>query len=155
MKKFYRTQRLLLLPAETSLAKGIAEYYLRNREFLRAFEPQRDESFFTEETQRELLIQEEENICKAVGFRFYLAPVSQPEKIIGKIALNNVVWGCFESCFLGYSLDKDYLRQGLMTEAVNECVRIAFEELGLHRIEANVMPHNQASAGCSEKMRFL
>ena len=61
MKKFYRTQRLLLLPAETSLAKGIAEYYLRNREFLRAFEPQRDESFFTEETQRELLIQEEES----------------------------------------------------------------------------------------------
>ena len=54
MKKFYRTPRLLLLPAETSLAKGIAEYYLRNREFLRAFEPQRDESFFTEETQREL-----------------------------------------------------------------------------------------------------
>ena len=112
MKKFYRTQRLLLLPAETSLAKGITEYYLRNREFLRAFEPQRDESFFTEETQRELLMQEEENICKAVGFRFYLTPASQPEKIIGKIALNNVVWGCFESCFLGYSLDKDYLRQG-------------------------------------------
>lgn len=70
MKKFYRTQRLLLLPAETSLAKGIAEYYLRNQEFLRVFEPQRDESFFTEERQRELLIQEEENICKAVGFRF-------------------------------------------------------------------------------------
>ncbi|MFR8052394.1 MAG: GNAT family N-acetyltransferase [Negativibacillus massiliensis] len=154
MKKFYRTQRLLFLPAETSLAKGIAEYYLRNREFLRAFEPERDESFFTEETQRELLIQEEENICKAVGFRFYLAPASQQEKIIGKIALNNVVWGCFESCFLGYSLDKDYLRQGLMTEAVNECVRIAFEELGLHRIEANVMPHNQASLGVLKKCGF-
>ena len=59
MKKFYRTKRLLLLPAETSFAKGIAEYYLRNREFLRAFEPQRDESFFTEETQRELLMQED------------------------------------------------------------------------------------------------
>ena len=32
-----------------------------------------------------------------------------------------------------------------MSDAVKECVRIAFEELGLHRIEANIMPHNIAS----------
>ena len=41
-----------------------------------------------------------------------------------------------------------------MTEAVNECVRIAFEELGLHRIEANIMPKNKASLGLARKCGF-
>ena len=61
----------------------------------------------------------------------------------------------FCSCFLGYKLDKDHLRQGLMSEAVQECVRIAFEELGLHRIEANIMPHNLPSLGVAEKCGFV
>ena len=71
------------------------------------------------------------------------------------VALNNVVWGSFCSCFLGYKLDKDWLRQGLMSEAVKECVRIAFEELGLHRIEANIMPRNIASLGVVRRCGFV
>ena len=63
--------------------------------------------------------------------------------------------GSFCSCFLGYKLDKDWLRQGLMSEAVNECVRIAFEELGLHRIEANIMPRNIASLGVVRRCGFV
>lgn len=71
------------------------------------------------------------------------------------VALNGIVWGSFCSCFLGYKLDKDHLRQGLMIEAVQECVRIAFEELGLHRIEANIMPRNLPSLGVAEKCGFV
>lgn len=41
-----------------------------------------------------------------------------------------------------------------MTEAVNECVRIGFEEIGLHRIEANIMPKNKASLGVVRKCGF-
>ena len=97
----------------------------------------------------------EENRERAAGFRFYIVPKEQPGQIIGMVALNNVVWGSFCSCFLGYKLDKDWLRQGLMSEAVNECVRIAFEELGLHRIEANIMPRNIASLGVVRRCGFV
>ena len=41
-----------------------------------------------------------------------------------------------------------------MTEAVRETVRIAFEELDLHRIEANIMPRNRASLGVARKAGF-
>ena len=38
---------------------------------------------------------------------------------------------------------------------MKECVRIAFEELGLHRIEANIMPHNIASLGVVRRCGFV
>lgn len=42
-----------------------------------------------------------------------------------------------------------------MTETVNEVVRYAFESLGLHRIEGNIMPRNKASIGVVEKCGFV
>ena len=155
MKQSYETERLLLLPAAQPQAQMVADYYCRNKAFFEPFDPQREPNFFTAEYQRRLLVQDEENRERAVGFRFYIVPKEQPGQIIGMVALNNVVWGSFCSCFLGYKLDKDWLRQGLMSEAVNECVRIAFEELGLHRIEANIMPRNIASLGVVRRCGFV
>lgn len=76
-------------------------------------------------------------------------------KIIGIIGLNNVVWGAFCSAFLGYKLDKDYANKGYMSAAVEMLTKYAFEELGLHRIEANVMPKNKASLRVLEKNQFI
>lgn len=155
MKQFYPTKRLLLVLAEPSLAAAVADYYRRNKAFFEAVDPKRDDTFFTEEYQRRVLQMDQENADRAAGFRFYLCLKEKPEEIIGMVALNNIVWGSFESCFMGYKLDKDHLRQGLMSEAVNECVRIGFEELGLHRIEANIMPRNKASLGVAAKCGFV
>ena len=41
-----------------------------------------------------------------------------------------------------------------MTEAVLAVTKYAFNELGLHRIEGNVMPHNQASMAVLKKCGF-
>lgn len=41
-----------------------------------------------------------------------------------------------------------------MTQAVSAITKIAFEELKLHRIEANVMPFNKASLRVLEKCGF-
>lgn len=51
---------LRLVLAKESLAEPLAEYYRRNREFLREFEPEREEFFFTPDGQRDLLRQERE-----------------------------------------------------------------------------------------------
>ena len=77
-----------------------------------------------------------------------------PSRIIGMIGLNNVVWGAFCSAFLGYKLDKDFLNRGCMSMAVEMLTEYAFEELHLHRIEANVMPRNKASLRVLEKNHF-
>lgn len=88
------------------------------------------------------------------GYRFYIARREAPEEIIGLTSLGQIVRRAFQSCFLGYKLDQRFLRRGYMTEAVRETVRIAFEELDLHRIEANIMPRNLASLGVARKAGF-
>jgi hypothetical protein len=35
-----------------------------------------------------------------------------------------------------------------MHEAVSEIIRFAFDDLRLHRLQANYQPHNQRSAAC-------
>ena len=46
---------------------------------------------------------------------------------------------------VGYWLGRDYRGQGYATEALEAMARVGFRELGLHRIEAGVMPGNRAS----------
>ncbi len=73
-------------------------------------------------------------------YTFYIFSKDDENKIIGKIGVFNVVRGAFQSCHMGYSLDKDYINKGLMTEVVNAIVDFAFNDIHLHRVEANVMP---------------
>ena len=55
---------------------------------------------------------------------------------------------------LGYALDPDYWRSGLMTEALHCIARYGFKELGLHSIEANVNPNNSSSVALLLKLGF-
>lgn len=150
-----QTKQIQLVPADLSLAEQAADYYRRNRTFLEAFEPKRDERFFSPDYQQEILKKEMDDRERRTGFRFYIKPAEQPDKIIGNIGLNNVVWGPFCSAFLGYKLDEDYINHGYMTMAVKMMVNYAFNELHLHRIEANVMPKNAASLRVLEKSSFV
>ena len=144
-----------LVPPSLSLAEQAADYYCRNREFLREYEPRREDVFFTVERQREILEREIRSQQAKLSFRFYIKPMADPEKIIGIAALNNVVYGAFCSAFLGYKLDREYLNRGYMTMAVDMVSSYAFETLGLHRLEANVMPKNKASLRVLEKNHFV
>lgn len=147
--------KILLLPPDISLAAPAAEYYHRNREFLQAFEPAREEAFFTAAYQEKLLKQEQMAWEAGTSARFYIQLPERPEQVIGIIGLNNIIRGAFQSAFLGYKLDKIYVNKGYMSMAVALVVQYAFEELSLHRIEANVMPHNRASLRVLEKNHFI
>ena len=45
--------------------------------------------------------------------------------------------------------------KGFAKEAILRTVKFAFEELGLHRIEANIMPSNKLSIRTAEKCGFV
>ena len=154
MAECYETARLILSPASPALAPALAEYYVRNRTFLRPFEPERETSFFTAGGQRLLLEQEADAAREDRGYRLYLSLRDRPGAIVGMAALNNVVRGAFQSSFLGYKLDGSLQGRGYMTEAVRAVCRIAFTELGLHRLEANIMPRNLPSLRVAEKAGF-
>nr|WP_281998426.1 GNAT family N-acetyltransferase [Priestia flexa] len=57
--------------------------------------------------------------------------------------------------FKHYFLDKDYNGKGYMTQAAKLFVTYAFTELNLHRIQAEVQPHNVGSIRVLEKAGFL
>ncbi|MDA8441744.1 MAG: GNAT family protein, partial [Peptococcaceae bacterium] len=78
----------------------------------------------------------------------------EPEQVIGSIALNNIIRGCFHSCHVGYRLDQAMLNQGYMTEGLRAVINTAFTELALHRLEANIIPSNHASMRVVEKLGF-
>ncbi|MFG3281956.1 GNAT family N-acetyltransferase [Streptomyces sp. NPDC048111] len=65
--------------------------------------------------------------------------------IAGFININNVVEGAFLSGALGYGAFAPAAGRGLMTEGLALVTRHAFTTLGLHRLEANIQPANEAS----------
>ena len=144
---------LLLTPQETD-PDALADYYQRNRAFLAPFEPVREEAFFTPQHQRTLLLEEGEAAAARRSYVFYLALKAEPRRIIGLVRLSNVVWGAFLSAHLGYKLDEACLNRGLMTQAVARVSEYAFKVLGLHRLEANVMPRNLPSLRVLQKCGF-
>lgn len=148
------TRCLILLPAAPGLAPAVLDYYLRNAAFLAPFEPERPAGFYTAEHHARELAADVQRAAQGTGVRFYLALKDVPGRVIGSVALNNIVRGAFQSCFLGYKLDGALCGRGYMTQAVEACTRFAFGPAALHRVEANVMPRNTASLRVLEKCGY-
>lgn len=72
--------------------------------------------------------------------------------LIGEVSLGFVQRGPFQSAFLGYWIDRDHAGQSLVPEGVVVMLGFAFGELGLHRVEASIVPRNQASRRVVEKV---
>jgi len=53
---------------------------------------------------------------------------------------------------LGWSIDPEYGGRGYATEAVNEAIRICFEDLGLRRVVANTFADNEPSWRLMERV---
>lgn len=74
--------------------------------------------------------------------------------IIGRVSLSQVFRGVFQNAYLGYYIDVRYKRQGLTKEAVKLALDLAFGPLGLHRVQAAIMPHNMASLALIRSVGF-
>lgn len=74
--------------------------------------------------------------------------------IVGVINLNNIMRGSFLSASLGYYAGKPYAGRGYMTGGLKATIRFAFDELGLHRLEANIQPNNAPSLNLVRRCGF-
>ena len=59
------------------------------------------------------------------------------------------------ACEVGYSLARRLWNRGLMTEALNAVLRYSFEELAIHRVEAQHETDNGASGAVMRKCGML
>jgi [ribosomal protein S5]-alanine N-acetyltransferase len=89
-------------------------------------------------------------------FSFALAErgAAHDAPILGWISLSEIVRSVFQAAYLGYMLAENAQGHGYMTEGVRAVVSFAFDELLLHRIMANYMPHNERSAAVLRRLGF-
>jgi ribosomal-protein-alanine N-acetyltransferase len=79
---------------------------------------------------------------------------TQSSGIVGVINLSQIFRKGFQNAYLGYYGMVAFARRGLMSEAVRLATRYAFDEIGLHRLEANIQPGNLASIALVKRIGF-
>ena len=76
--------------------------------------------------------------------RIPLAVMTDGE-LAGIYTLSQIVYASFRNAYLGYYAFVPYAGTGAMRAAMPSVFRFAFDELGLHRLQANVQPGNDRS----------
>ena len=153
IEREYQTQRLYLKILKPYHASKVLEYYVRNAEFLKEWDPKREEYFYDLAFQKQLLKDDLVDYKNGSLVKFWIIS-KESKKIIGNVCFSNIIMGNFKSCFMSYKLDKDEINKGYITEAINKAVKIMFEDFGLHRIEVNIIPRNVRSLKVVEKLNF-
>lgn len=154
MNKVYETERLYLKVLDGSYANQVLDYVNRNKEYFKEFEPERESEFYSMAYQENLLNTDLNYINNKNMLRLWISLKEKPQKLIGQITFYNIVPFAFFACHAGYKSDKDEACKGYITEAMYKGIDIMFNEYRMHRIEAYVMPNNQASIKVLEKLGF-
>jgi len=149
-----QTRHLRLRILNEHSAAAVLDYYSRNRAFHQPWFASRSDNVFTLQQQQANLAVEYSEFLAGRAVPFWLARHDDPNRIIGRFAFTNIVRGCFHSCFAAYHLDQDCQGQGLAAEAGQAAIHSIFNDFGLHRIEANIMPGNQRSQALASRLGF-
>jgi ribosomal-protein-alanine N-acetyltransferase len=150
------TQRLTLRAPKAIDIAELRSVLIRNAEHLRPWSPSpppgANPAGFTELGRS--IARHRRDWKAGSGYVFVMLLRGTREPIIGRIALTSVTRGPFQSAQLGYWMDAGHVRRGLMSEAVDATLAFAFQRLGLHRLQAAVMPHNHVSRAILQKRGF-
>lgn len=73
-------------------------------------------------------------------------------RFAGEVSLGSVQRGPFQMGYIGYWIDEALAGRGYVPEGVVVLIRHAFESLNLHRLEAAIVPRNEASRRVAEKL---
>lgn len=132
---------------------ALADLLVRNREFLAPWSPIRADDHETVDGQRRDidLVLERHRRGESVPF----VVLDAAGEVAGRLTLSGIVRGPFRSCAMGYWLSEDRTGRGLATRAVAAALGHAFDDLGLHRVQAETLVHNTASQRVLFRNGFL
>jgi [ribosomal protein S5]-alanine N-acetyltransferase len=132
-------------------AEVLAALAVANRDFLAPYEPERDADHYTTAGQRALLARTLAAHEAGTALPFL---VLEHGEVVGRVTVNDVVRGPFLSGHLGYWVSEHVGGRGVATTAVGLVVAAALGPLGLHRVQAAVMPDNARSLAVLAHHRF-
>lgn len=134
---------------------ALLDLRVRNREFLTPFEAARDASFFTRAAQSREITLDADAWTAGLGYAFAVLHLDGGgERIVGRVALSNIVRGAWQNATLGYWISEEACGLGHATTAVGLTMSFAFEHARLHRVQPAIMPRNVRSRRVVEKNGF-
>ncbi|MFT5351987.1 MAG: ribosomal-protein-alanine N-acetyltransferase [Gammaproteobacteria bacterium] len=104
--------------------------------------------------------------CNPQSWRMYLERLQRPNEagflirlqgdnaLCGVVNLNVITYEALCSAYLSYYAVQKYAEKGLMKEGLGQAIQYAFNDLGLHRLEANIQPGNERSIRLVESLGF-
>ncbi len=105
-----------------------------------------------DEVVREIIDWAERITCEKSGIRWAIA-LKPADRMIGSCGFH-LYQRRHRRAEIGYELHSDYWRRGIMTEATQAVLQFCFDRLGVHRLEADVVEGNAASAALLRKVGF-
>jgi ribosomal-protein-alanine N-acetyltransferase len=127
---------------------------LANRGHTSPWEPVRDEIFYTRAGQALELDLDAQAWAAGTAYAFAVLDREARDRLIGRVALANVVRGAWQNATLGYWVDAASGGRGHATRAVRLILAFAFEDARLHRVQPAIIPRNVRSQRVAEKAGF-
>ncbi|WP_017317009.1 ribosomal protein S5-alanine N-acetyltransferase [Mastigocladopsis repens] len=149
------TERLFLRLASKEDIPAILTFYAENKTYLTPFSPPWSDNFFTQEYWQNQVENNYLEFINDISLRLFIFSKNSQKIIIGLINFSNFVRSAAQYCNVGYGLAEVEQGKGYMTEALQAAIQYVFQELNMHRIMANYMPHNQRSGNVLKRLGFV
>ena len=149
-------RRVLLRPLVVSDFEAWREVRVRSRDWLLKWEPRplpgqpdatEDRRVFAARCGAR---ERERQLGSGYGFGIFVGP--DRTRFAGEINLSSVQRGPYQNAYVGYWIDEAVAGHSYTPEAFVVLCRFAFEELGLHRLQASIIPRNAPSHRVAEKV---
>lgn len=155
MNTTYETDRLILRVCTKYDARMVLDFYKKNMKDFAKYEVMDLKSCGSLRYHETLLNAEFSVRSEGRMTRYYLFEKDNPFRIIGTFAFHDIQYTHYMSARVGYKVDTDYRQRGYAKEALQKGISALFEEEGLHRVEAFVLPDNTPSIRLLESLGFM
>jgi ribosomal-protein-alanine N-acetyltransferase len=116
------TPRTVVRMSTEADVPAIVDYFTRNREHLARWDPRRPPEFYTEAWWRERIAADLKIATEDRGYRFFAYDRSSSPgaraRIVAMANYSNIVRGVFQSCHLGFGVDREHEGGGWMREVL-------------------------------------
>ncbi|MFF8275997.1 GNAT family N-acetyltransferase [Streptomyces lateritius] len=84
----------------------------------------------------------------------FVIRVQETGAAAGMVNINSIIRGRYQGASLGYAAFVPSAGRGYMAEGLTLAMQHAFDDLRLHRLEANIQPANKASLSLVQRLGF-
>lgn len=148
------SERLKVRQIRMQDAQALLDFHLTNKDFLSPFDPPVPESFYTLDYWKDKILHSKQKWLEKEELRLIIQQEEESD-VIGCINFTQIQRGPFHACRLGYKLGERFQGKGYMSEALQRAIEYMFNELNLHRIEANYIPSNRKSKNVLRRLGFV